>query len=173
MNRRDFHRLGTFALGGLKALALGVPGVLYLLDPLRHRKAQGGESRALARLSELKVGVPQAYPILDERIDAWVRYPKQPVGSVWLLRKADNSVVAFSAECPHLGCAVNLAADGASFLCPCHTSAFDLDGKPRNEVPPRGMDTLQVEIDATQSDPVVKVKFERFQTGHEEKTPLV
>ena len=41
MNRRDFYRLGTIALGNLVALVLAVPGVAYLLDPLR-RKVEAG-----------------------------------------------------------------------------------------------------------------------------------
>jgi menaquinol-cytochrome c reductase iron-sulfur subunit len=81
-------------------------------------------------------------------------------------------VVAFTSECPHLGCAVNLTSDGKDFLCPCHTSSFDLDGKPRNSVPPRPMDQLDVEISAG-VDPEVRVKFQRFRTLRKEKIPLV
>ena len=33
---------------------------------------------------------------------------------------------AFSAECPHAGCAVSTVADGA-ITCPCHGSTFDAD----------------------------------------------
>ena len=80
-------------------------------------------------------------------------------------------MIAFTAECPHLGCAINLAADGKSFLCPCHTSAFDFEGKPQNQVPPRPMDRLDVELTA-EPDPEVRVKFQRFRTLAEEKIPL-
>ena len=52
-------------------------------------------------------------------------------------------MIALSSECPHLGCAVNLTADGKSFLCPCHTSAFDLEGTKKNAIPPRNMDRSQ------------------------------
>ena len=41
MNRRDFYRIGTIALGNLVALVLAVPGVAYLLDPLRRKREQG------------------------------------------------------------------------------------------------------------------------------------
>ena len=68
--------------------------------------------------------------------------------------------------------AVNLNADGKSFLCPCHTSAFDLGGKPKNQVPPRAMDRLKVEL-TPGDDPEVRVKFERFRTQSEEQIPLV
>lgn len=172
--RREFCRYGTVALGTLMGLALGVPGVAYLLDPLG-KKSKVGAARRLARLGELTPGVPKSFPVVEERQDAWVKYPREPVGSVWLVRQpegAETPVVAFSAECPHLGCAINLNADGRSFLCPCHTSAFTLEGEPLNQVPPRGMDRLEVELSGG-DDPEILVRFERFQTQIEEPKPLV
>ena len=173
MTRRDFYRLGTMLLGGASTLVLAVPGVKYLLTPLS-QTSKAGSLRPLTNLSQLQVGVPQAFPIIEERQDAWVRYPREPVGSVWLIRPphgAQEKGVAFTAECPHLGCAVNLSEDRKSFLCPCHTSKFKFDGAPENQVPPRGMDALDVEI-SNAADPVVSVKFERFQTQSKEKKPL-
>lgn len=173
MTRRDFYRFGTIALSNVVALFLAVPGVVYVLDPLR-KTSKKGEFQRLARLSDLAVGVPRSFAVIDERQDAWVKYPKEPVGSVWLIRQPEGSkpgVVAFTAECPHLGCAVNLTPDSRRFLCPCHTSVFDLKGKPLNTIPPRGMDTLQVEL-SRDDDPEILVRFERFRTQEKEKTPL-
>src|SRR3954447_20905450 len=173
MNRRDFYRHATVALGNVVALALAVPGVAYVLDPLRKSSKQGDFQR-LARLSDLTVGEPRSFAVIDERQDAWVKYPREPIGSVWLVRQPEGKkpqVIAFTAECPHLGCAVNLAADGKAFLCPCHTSAFDFAGKPLNQVPPRPMDRLDVEL-PSDADPVVRVKFQRFRALAEERIPL-
>lgn len=173
MNRRDLYRYGSIALGSLMGLVLAVPGVAYLLDPIWRRSKAGGYT-TLVRLSELKPGEPRAFPIVAERQDAWVRYPREPVGSVWLIRQPagkEPPVVAFSAECPHLGCSVNLAADRKSFLCPCHTSAFDFQGDRLNAIPPRGLDGLDVEL-SKDSDPEVRVKFQRFRTMSKEKIPL-
>jgi menaquinol-cytochrome c reductase iron-sulfur subunit len=173
LNRRHFYRYGAIVVGNAIALALAIPGVRYLLDPLT-KKGQAGGFRTLARLSQLTPGKPQAFPIIEERQDAWVKYPKEPIGSVWLIRQIGEkpSVAAFTAECPHLGCAVGLAADGKNFLCPCHTSEFGFDGKPENSVPPRGMDPLEVTL-SDDPDPRVDVKFERYQTQSKERKPLV
>ena len=174
MTRRDFYRFGTIAVGNLVALALAVPGVAYVLDPLR-KMSKPGESQRLARLSDLTVGQPRSFAVIDERQDAWVKYPKEPVGSIWLVRQPSGSkpeVIAFTAECPHLGCAVNLTADGKEFLCPCHTSAFNLEGRPLNAIPPRGMDSLDVDL-TPGDDPEVRVRFQRFRTQEKEKIPLV
>lgn len=176
MNRRDFYRFGTLVLGGLVSLALAVPGVAYLLDPiLGKRKAQSQDFEELTALSRLKVGVPEVFPVIEARQDAWVNYPPEPVGSVWLIRQPEGSprpVLALTSECPHLGCAVNLSADGKSFFCPCHTSSFKFDGTPLNEVPPRPMDSLEVKL-TNDADPRVLVRYERFRPQIKEKKPLV
>ncbi len=174
MTRRDFFRLATIALGAMIGAVLTVPGVAYLVSPLRKR-GRDQSFETLTNLNQLEVGVPRSFAIVQDRRDAWVKYPKEPIGSVWLIRQpagSDPPVIALSSECPHLGCAVNLAAGGKGFLCPCHTSAFDLDGKPQNRVPPRPMDRLDVEL-TLGDDPGVRVKFQRFQTQSDRKIPLV
>ncbi|WP_281233062.1 FAD-dependent oxidoreductase [Flavobacterium gelatinilyticum] len=43
-------------------------------------------------------------------------------------RDYDNTLKAFSAVCPHLGCIVQWNPDEKSFDCPCHGSRFASDG---------------------------------------------
>jgi menaquinol-cytochrome c reductase iron-sulfur subunit len=175
LHRRDFYRIGSSALGGLMALMLAVPGVAFVLDPLRRGSKKKGIEQEITRLSALPVGIPNEYAIIDERDDAWVKYPREAVGSVWLIRQPPGSepaVVALTAECPHLGCAVRLEADSKSFRCPCHNAAFDLAGHPLNSVPPRAMDTLEVSL-TDEDDPRILVHFARFRAQVKEKLPLV
>ena len=176
MTRRDFYRYGSIVLTGLIKLVIAVPALAFLVSPLRRKARRPGKATfvALTSLGQLKVGVPRSFRIIQDRTDAWVKYPSEPVGSVWLIRQsagAKPEVLAFTAECPHLGCAINLSADGKSLLCPCHTSTFDFDGRPKNQVPPRPMDRLDVEL-SDGPDPQVRVRFERFRTLAEEKIPL-
>lgn len=176
MTRRDVYRYASLALGGLIKLTVAVPAVAFLVSPLRKKAQAAGDETftTLSSLSQLAIGQPRSFPIIQDRIDAWVKYPAEPVGSVWLVRQPAGSkpeVIAYTSECPHLGCAINLGADGKSFLCPCHTSAFDLEGKPQNQVPPRPMDRLEVEL-SDGPDPQVRVKFQKFRTLAEERIPL-
>jgi menaquinol-cytochrome c reductase iron-sulfur subunit len=178
MTRRDFYRYGSFVLAGLIKLVIAVPAVAFLLSPLRKKNDAAVQNafEVLASLSQLTEGVPRSFAIISERRDAWVKYPREPVGSVWLIRQQPRGsqpvVLAFTAECPHLGCSINLAADGQGFLCPCHGSAFDLQGHPKNQVSPRAMDRLDVRL-SDDPDPKVLVKFQRFQILAQEKIPLV
>ncbi len=174
LNRRAIYRWGVLALGNAFALTVAIPGLKYLLDPLG-KKSDTGTFRPMTRLSQLKAGEPQAFSVIATRQDGWVRYPPEPVGSVWLIRKTeypDSEVVALSAECPHLSCPINLAPDHQTFLCPCHQASFRFDGHPLNSVSPRAMDTLEVKM-GEGTDPEIAVKFERFQPQTREKKPLV
>lgn len=174
IHRRVIFRWAALGLGNALALALAVPGVRYLLDPLG-RRSGSSDTRSLTRLSQLKVGEPQSFAVIARRQDSWVRYPPEPVGLVWLIRQAEGvspPVLALSAECPHLSCPVNLAPDRRSFLCPCHQASFRLDGATLNTVSPRAMDSLAVSL-GEGADPEVLVRFERYQPQTSEKKPLV
>ena len=109
ITRRDLCCWGTNLLGGLMTLGLAVPGVGYLLDPVFRGRLRADGFRSLTRLGELLAGVPRMFPIIAAREDAWVSYPPEPIGSVWLVRQPEGTavpVIAYTAECPHLGCAV-------------------------------------------------------------------
>jgi menaquinol-cytochrome c reductase iron-sulfur subunit len=174
--RREFYRLGSFLLGVATSLVIAVPGLAYVLDPLRRRGEGNAETtRELTRLSGLKVGVPASFSVVAGRKDSWVKYPPEPVGTVWLVRQpegAKSPVVAFTAECPHLGCAISTGEGGKSFVCPCHQAKYGPDGVRKNQVSPRPMDTLEVELTADE-DPGVVVHFRRFRNQIKEKKPLV
>jgi len=50
--------------------------------------------------------------------------------------------VIFSSICPHLGCRVKWHSDDKEFVCPCHGSKYDFDGKKTYGPAPRGLDPL-------------------------------
>ncbi len=45
-----------------------------------------------------------------------------------IVEKNGESMKIFSSRCTHLGCKINKEIDG-EFVCPCHGSKFDLNGK--------------------------------------------
>ena len=178
-DRRTFHKVASIFLGSILGVVLSVPGVAFVLSPILKR-SEGAEDdsgsdgfQPIAKISDLEEGIPRVFPILGKTTDAWVKYPEEPIGAVWVIRKGQE-VKAFSADCPHLGCAVGLGPDGNSFYCPCHTSSFAFDGAAQNKIPPRGMDSLEVKTAPSPSgdDPEIRVKFQRFRTAIPEKTPL-
>src|SRR5262249_38025097 len=107
------------------AAALAGPAAAFLVSGGGRDEKAGGRARwiRVARLAELGGDEPKRVPVISDERDAFTVTKDELLGSVWLIRNGDT-VVAFSATCPHLGCSVDLGTDKKSFACPCHTSRF-------------------------------------------------
>lgn len=74
------------------------------------------------------------FPELDEvggiaRIesdDSGFKFP------IYVVRLADEEYVAYSAECTHFGCEIELLGFEDGYECPCHGSRFDIEGAVTN-----------------------------------------
>ena len=177
MPRRTFLKACTHALGAVFGALLGIPAVAYLIDA-RNRPAPDTGFKTIARLSELTVNVPRQVVLHDVRRDAWTLHPNDVIGRVWLIRRPNDQVEAFTTICPHLGCSINFAAGAKQFVCPCHGGTYDLAGKRVERAgfanpAPRGMDALPIKVtpEAGKSDLLIAVKYENFIQGR--NTPIV
>lgn len=172
-NRRGFiTHFFAAAIGGLVGAVPAVSGLLFFLDPLiRKRKGGAGDFIKLpVAVDALDLsGEPQLVKIIMDKADAWNTYLAQPVGAVYLRRTESNKVVAFNSRCPHLGCAVDYKPAEKVYFCPCHTSEFSVDGIKQNEIPPRDLDTLDVEI---RNNNEIWIKFQNFRATTPEKIPV-
>lgn len=174
-------------LGGVVTIAPLIPGLAFFLNPLLKKKGgatgSGGNRKDADGFIRMDVqfsalpedGTPQEFTVYDDKIDAWNRFNDVPIGSIWL-RRVGKDVIAFNSLCPHLGCAVGHRPGEGDFFCPCHTSAFDLDGNKKNEIPPRGMDALDIRR-KTDGEEVgdgeeIWVRFENYRAATEEKIPV-
>lgn len=91
--------------------------------------AGGGGAKVLAALSSIQVGSSISAKGADG-------------GDILISRLAAETVVAFSAVCPHQGCTV-----GSSFTCPCHGSTFDpKTGAHLGGPAPTGLSTVPVSV---------------------------
>lgn len=171
--RRGF--LVKFAAGAI-GVVLGIfpvaAGALTILDPLIGKKKTKGKKIRVATIEQLPDdGTPIRIPIVADLVDAWNREPNQPIGAVYL-RKVGDQVIAFNAICPHLGCFVGYTGGDNVFLCPCHTSAFELDGARIKPSPsPRDLDKLVVDEDRLADTGEIWIEFVNYYTGKEERIP--
>ena len=186
--RRAFFVIGSWICGAIVSIGPVLIGLAAFLDPLGKRKPDplkyredetGGDTNlirvaALSAISER----PQRFPVISNLRDSWNFAPGQPIGSVYVQRVPAEGeeeggaaqLRVFNTTCPHAGCSVD--CDGKAFICPCHNSAFNLDGTKRDSaagVPnpsPRDLDALDFEV----RDDQVWVEFKNFYTGkHEQK----
>lgn len=173
--RRNFlAEAASVVIGGLIGLVPVAAGLAFFADPiLRKKPTMRGQSEdgflPVAKLSDLPTdGTPLRFSIIADKIDSWNLFKQQTVGTVYL-RNVAGSVIAFNDVCPHLGCKIDYKSSNNSFFCPCHASAFKLDGTKSNPIPPRDMDALDVRVDPSGA---IWVKYQNFKRGIEGKEPL-
>ena len=70
-----------------------------------------------------------------------------PRGQFYLSRLADGGFLALSRRCTHLGCTVPWVAEENRFICPCHSSVFDIRGAVIQSPASRSLDVFPVIIE--------------------------
>lgn len=150
MSRRDFLQIAWAATG---VLTLATGGVLSLnfFAP----KVIAGEFGGIFDLGPVDDFPPGSVtPVTN--------------GRFYLVRQADGGFVALYQKCTHLGCAVPWEPELGQFVCPCHASAFEMDGDVINPPAPRPLDRFPVTI----TDGMVIVdtgeRIERDTTGSDD-----
>jgi len=139
------------------AIPLGGFGILPAF-----RKKETGWSDA-GTVNGLRVNEPQERRFSQMVKSGWQEEKQER--SLWIVKRQDNSLVAFSPNCPHLGCGYRWFAAEQRFKCPCHASVFDIDGKLLSGPAPRSLDTIDTKL----VDGRVMVKYEVFQLGTAKK----
>ena len=161
VSRRNFmirSIIGIFAfIGAATAVPLGGFGILPAL-----KKRDVGWSDA-GPAEDLKPNEPQERRFLQTVKHGWQE--EKAERAVWLVKKPDGGVTAFSPNCPHLGCGYRWFAAEQRFKCPCHASVFDISGKVLSGPSPRSLDTVEVRVENGK----VLVKFEIYQVGTAKK----
>jgi len=139
INRRDFVKLTTAAVGTVIGVGIGLPSIGYLISPAL--RAGGKEAWiSIGILKDMPVGEPHAFSFTLTQVNGWERTATSYGGFV--IRKSEDpkDLVILSSRCTHLGCQINWHADAEAFVCPCHDASFDIDGKVLAGPPPRPLD---------------------------------
>jgi menaquinol-cytochrome c reductase iron-sulfur subunit len=157
LSRRNFMIrtiIGIFVLiGAAMTAALGGFGVLPALKKKEPAWSDAGS------VADLQVNQPQERRFFETVKSGWQK--ENVERTVWLVKKPDNSVTAYSPNCPHLGCGYRWVAADQRFACPCHGSVFDINGKVLSGPAPRPLDTIETRVEGGK----LLVKFETFQLG--------
>lgn len=142
--RRVFYAAAIQGLGALIGAALVVPSAVYLLfKPTSQKEPQWVDA---ADLNQLQVKKPEEVVFRRKRIDGWRTVNEKT--TAWVVKMDDQNVVAYSPNCTHLGCAYHWDAQQNNFICPCHTSAFSLDGKVLAGPAPRPLDRYVTRVES-------------------------
>ena len=142
-DRRSFHLTVIYALWAVITGALSIPAAIYLLFPPRAKKET--EWVNVGDAAQLTPGAPEEVVYRRTRIDGWKITSEK--STAWVVKMPDSNIVAYAPQCTHLGCAYHWDERNKNFLCPCHTSTFDLDGRVLTGPAPRPLDRYETKLD--------------------------
>ena len=85
-------------------------------------------------------------------------------GRFYLSRLSDGGFLAMSLKCTHLGCSVGWNESENRFVCPCHSSSFELNGNVLSPPAPSALDLLPIFIEngIVKVNPKKPIKRKRF-----------
>ncbi|MEW6211830.1 MAG: ubiquinol-cytochrome c reductase iron-sulfur subunit [Acidobacteriota bacterium] len=156
------RRLLGFLIGLITTAITGVMGAItgrYAIEPALavSKETEWTDAGAIDLMPE---GEPVKRNVVVTQDAGWGRFNSQRL--IWVIKKGE-ALTVFSAVCPHLGCTVNRTSNG--FICPCHGSAWNAEGRKLSGPSPRDLDTLQYTIE----DGLLKVRYRHFRQGVSEK----
>ena len=169
-DRRKFLKVATCAIGGGVGLAVAGPVLTLLASPAgRITVTTPQEPLDLGLAEEFRAGAePRKVDVVAPVIrDAWISARNVVLGAAWVRRTAPDKLVALSAICPHLGCAIGWDAGAGNFLCPCHDSRFSPEGGKLTGPSERDMDELPLEV----KDGRLQLTWVRYRTGQSKREP--
>lgn len=157
MSRRKFFKILSGVFAGLITFSLSFPLIETLAGTIIKKK-----SKSYSKVTSLN-SIPENEPVEPSFVmteeDAFIENTKAQ--EVWVVKKSDSNITVFSPICPHLGCRYQWNSNSELFICPCHHSVFDINGKVVSGPAPRPLDTLPKMI----KDDNLYVLWERFKPG--------
>ena len=131
ITRRDFFSLAWKGLGIIATLeVLGIITAFFF----------SGKNRSVTTPKQLLEAGP-ASSFAPGSVSAFMG------GRFYLARQQDGGFIAVSLRCTHLGCSVTWEEGKQRFICPCHSSAFDISGEVLNPPASRALDYYPVLIE--------------------------
>ena len=140
IDRRDFVKLTTAAIGTVIGASIGIPAIGYLISPAM-KEDSSDTWISVGKLEEIPLYKPFPFSFTLTRVNGWERTATSFGGFVIRKTEAESDLTILSSLCTHLGCQVNWKEESNIFFCPCHDASFDIDGNVLSGPPPRPLDT--------------------------------
>ncbi len=156
-SRRTFFHWITLAAAGVVGLGLAFPLVGTLVSPAFSRRRR--EWVDVGGVEELPAGRPTQLDHVTTVRDGWLEAKSQK--AVWAVKQAQGEVKVFSPICTHLGCGYRWDETEKKFLCPCHGSAYDINGQVLGGPAPRPLDVLPSKVEGGR----LLVMYQDFKSG--------
>ena len=145
-------------------MGLAIPLIGSLISPAFIRRRR--EWVDVGSPDELRKEQPTQLDHVTTIRDGWMESKSHR--AVWAVKQADGEVKVFSPICTHLGCGYRWDDGVQKFLCPCHGSAFDRNGRVLGGPAPRPLDLLPSKEEGGR----LLVLYKEFKAGLPRKVEL-
>jgi menaquinol-cytochrome c reductase iron-sulfur subunit len=142
ISRRRFFEKLSIALVGLCTAIVGLPLIGFIVAPLFRKVPEKWVK--IGNLDDFQIGKTVAVTVIDPSPLPWAGVTAK--SGVWLRRVSEDSFIAFSANCTHLGCPVRWLAGAELFMCPCHGGVYYSDGNVAAGPPPHALYRYDVRV---------------------------
>jgi menaquinol-cytochrome c reductase iron-sulfur subunit len=142
VERRRFLARVTVGLGTCLGVGLGAPMAGFVLTPLFRKVPH--EWRAVGKLADFTIGQTVSVAFADASPLPWAGVTART--AAWLRRVSEDTFVAFSVNCAHLGCPVRWLPEARLFMCPCHGGVYYADGSVAAGPPPHALSQYPVRV---------------------------
>jgi Rieske Fe-S protein len=169
--RRTFFSWLTYGLGGLAALAAGIPFIGYLFGARQApvdwvllglvEDFPENETRLVTFDSPLR----QPWDGMVAHTGVYVRYEGRDRNQETDATKGYKFLV-LAVNCAHLGCPVEWFAESGLFMCPCHGGVYYANGEHASGPPPRGLYRCVYRVTRTRGLDVLEIQAPHFPTLH-------
>ena len=144
LSRNDFVKGIVGILGTIMGLVVGIPAIGFILSPAL--KVRSSEAWIPAGpLENYPVGLPTLFNFTRTTLNGW----EKTVNSfgVYIHRKSETEIIAFSNVCTHFSCRVNWHDDIKEYVCPCHDGHFGSGGEIISGPQPRPLDIYEAKVE--------------------------
>lgn len=155
--RRRFLVVMLSVASALLGAILGIPFINSVTGS--RFSSQKDKWIKVAELQSIPEGEPVRLNFSQTEQDTFLL--QTAVQSVWVVRLSPAEITAYSPICPHAGCYYNWNVQLRRFVCPCHSSVFEISGPVVSGPSPRPLDTLPVKIE----NGALFVVWKRFKAG--------
>lgn len=156
-SRRKFFHWVTLAAAGAVGIGLAVPLLGALISPALTRRSRTWAD--VGPVDELPPGEPTQLEHVSTFRDGWMETNAHK--AVWAVKQPEGDIKVFSPICTHLGCGYRWDDASHTFLCPCHGSVYDIDGRVLGGPAPRPLDLLPTKVENGR----LLVLYKEFRTG--------
>jgi menaquinol-cytochrome c reductase iron-sulfur subunit len=143
ISRRRFFEKLSIALIGVCSAIVGLPLIGFIVAPLFRKVPEKWVT--IGKADDFQIGKTVAVTVIDPSPLPWAGVTAK--SGVWLRRVSEDSFIAFSANCTHLGCPVRWLEGAELFMCPCHGGVYYSDGNVAAGPPPHPLYRYDVRIE--------------------------